>query len=119
MVGPSLQQIAQRTYNASWLPNPYENLRASLHDPQAVDQLTAMPKLPLTEDDVQSIATAFNAGERIIERDRRAIPKCAGANDRETAFAVTPLNSQTYGYRANVAPLSSKEAACSGNLSSH
>lgn len=55
-VGPRLHNLADRIYIAGVLPNTPENLVAWLRDPPAIDPLTAMPRLGLTERDARDIA---------------------------------------------------------------
>jgi len=56
LVGPSLEHIASRMYIAGVLPNTAENMRRWLQDPPAVDPLTAMPNLGVTEADARDMA---------------------------------------------------------------
>ncbi|HYD75792.1 c-type cytochrome [Ramlibacter sp.] len=55
-VGPPLGGIAGRAYIGGVLPNSPENMVRFLRDPQAVDPLSAMPALGLTEQDARDIA---------------------------------------------------------------
>ena len=59
-VGPPLGGIAGRAFIAGVLPNSPENMVRFLRDPQAIDPLSAMPALGLTEQDARDIA-AFMA----------------------------------------------------------
>jgi cytochrome c len=56
LVGPSLEHIASRMYVAGVLPNTPENMLRWLQNPPAVDPLTAMPNLGVTEADARDIA---------------------------------------------------------------
>lgn len=56
-VGPPLGGIAERTYIAGVLPNTFENMMLWIRDPIAVDPLTAMPDMEVTEQDAADIAT--------------------------------------------------------------
>ena len=56
LVGPSLQQVASRMYIAGVLPNTPENMLRWLQNPPAVDPLTAMPNLGVTEADARDMA---------------------------------------------------------------
>jgi len=55
-VGPPLNGIAQRTYIAGVLTNTPTNMTRWIFDPQAVDSLTAMPKLNVTQKQARDIA---------------------------------------------------------------
>ncbi len=57
LVGPPLNKIASRTYVAGVLTNSPDNMIRWLRNPQAVDQLTAMPNLGLAEQDARDIAS--------------------------------------------------------------
>ena len=59
-VGPPLAGVAGRAFIAGVLPNSPENMVRFLRDPQAIDPLSAMPALGLTEQDARDIA-AFMA----------------------------------------------------------
>src|SRR4051812_47711581 len=48
-VGPSLDQLAKRTYIAGVLENSPENLAAWIRNPPGVNPKTAMPNLGVTE----------------------------------------------------------------------
>lgn len=56
LVGPPLEDFAQRKYIAGSLPNDPENLVLWIMDPQAVEPGTAMPNLLVTETDARNIA---------------------------------------------------------------
>lgn len=49
VVGPPLQDIAQRTYIGGDFPNTPDNLTRWIMDPQAMKPNTSMPSLGLTE----------------------------------------------------------------------
>lgn len=55
-VGPPLDKVATRGYIAGVLANTPENMRRWLRDPPAVDPLTAMPDLHLSEQEAADIA---------------------------------------------------------------
>ena len=55
-VGPPLERIASRVYLAGILPNTPENLEHWIRSPQAVDPLTAMPDLGVSEAQARDIA---------------------------------------------------------------
>jgi mono/diheme cytochrome c family protein len=55
-VGPPLDGIAGRAMIAGRLPNTFDNMVRWLREPQAVDPLTAMPPLGVTERDARDIA---------------------------------------------------------------
>ena len=57
LVGPPLTQIAGRSYIGGVLTNTPENMIRWLRDPRAVDGLTAMPNVGLTEQDARDIAS--------------------------------------------------------------
>lgn len=57
LVGSPLNRIASRTYIAGVLTNPPENMRRWIKNPPAVDPLTAMPNLGLSDADVSDIVT--------------------------------------------------------------
>jgi putative membrane protein len=57
LVGPPLTKMALRTYIAGVLPNTPENMRRWIHDPPAVDNHTAMPKLGVSGADLEDITT--------------------------------------------------------------
>lgn len=56
LVGPPLSGIATRGYIAGVLPNSPGNLIRWIRDPQAVDPLTAMPTLGVSEQQARDIA---------------------------------------------------------------
>jgi cytochrome c oxidase assembly factor CtaG/cytochrome c2 len=56
LVGPSLEHIASRMYIAGVLTNTPEHMLRWLQDPPAVDPLTAMPNLGVTEADARDMA---------------------------------------------------------------
>ena len=56
LVGPSLEHIANRMYIAGVLPNTPENMLWWLQNPPAVNPLTAMPDLGVTEADARDMA---------------------------------------------------------------
>ena len=56
MVGPPLDDYAQRGYVAGFLPNRAENLIAWLRDPPALRPGTAMPDLGLGEEEARHMA---------------------------------------------------------------
>jgi cytochrome c oxidase assembly factor CtaG/cytochrome c2 len=56
LVGPSLEHIASRMYIAGVLTNTPEHMLRWLQNPPAVDPLTAMPNLGVTEADARDIA---------------------------------------------------------------
>jgi cytochrome c len=56
MTGPPLRKFAQRMYVAGVLTNTPEHLQTWIRDPKAVDKLTAMPRLFVTESDARDIA---------------------------------------------------------------
>ena len=55
-VGPPLDKVATRGYIAGVLANTPANMERWLRDPPAVDPLTAMPNLHLSEQEVRDIA---------------------------------------------------------------
>ena len=55
-VGPPLEKVATRGYIAGVLANTPDNMRRWLRNPPAVDPLTAMPDLHLSEQDAADIA---------------------------------------------------------------
>ena len=55
-VGPPLAGLAARRLIAGRLPNTPENMVRWLRQPRAVDPLTAMPDLEVTEADARDIA---------------------------------------------------------------
>lgn len=56
LVGPPLTGIAHRVYIAGVLENTPENMVRWVRDPQAVDSLTAMPDLGLSDDEARHVA---------------------------------------------------------------
>lgn len=56
LVGPPLAGIANRMYIAGVLTNDPSNMMRWIQDPPAVDSLTAMPKLGVTESEARHIA---------------------------------------------------------------
>jgi cytochrome c len=57
LVGPPLTQVASRSYIGGVLTNSPENMIRWLRDPRAVDPLTAMPTLGVTDGDARDIAS--------------------------------------------------------------
>ena len=57
LVGPPLTQVASRSYIGGVLTNSPENMIRWIQDPRAVDPLTAMPKVGLTDQDARDIAS--------------------------------------------------------------
>lgn len=55
-IGPPLQGIAERRYVAGVLTNDFDNMVRWIHDPVAVDPLTAMPDLNVKQQDAADIA---------------------------------------------------------------
>ena len=55
-VGPSLEDIAARSYIAGVLQNTPENMQQWLKNPPGVDHKTAMPNLKLTDSEVRDIS---------------------------------------------------------------
>jgi cytochrome c2 len=60
-VGPPLEHFAARTYIAGVLTNSPENLIHWIQNPPAVDPLTAMPNLGLSEPTARDIASYLYA----------------------------------------------------------
>lgn len=56
LVGPPLAGIAQRVYIAGVLENTPANMVRWVQNPQAVDSLTAMPNLGLSDDEARHVA---------------------------------------------------------------
>ena len=56
LVGSNLDQVASRMYIAGVLPNTPDNMIRWLQHPRAVDPLTAMPDLGVTDADARDIA---------------------------------------------------------------
>ena len=57
LVGPNLDQVASRMYIAGVMPNTPDNMIRWIRDPRAVDSLTAMPSLGVTDQDARDIAS--------------------------------------------------------------
>ena len=57
LVGPPLSQVASRSYVGGVLTNSPENMIRWIRDPRAVDNLTAMPTLGVTDQDARDIAS--------------------------------------------------------------
>ncbi|HWS90261.1 MAG TPA: c-type cytochrome [Pyrinomonadaceae bacterium] len=57
LVGPPLSQVASRAYVGGVLTNSPENMIRWIQDPRAVDNLTAMPTLGVTDRDARDIAS--------------------------------------------------------------
>ena len=57
LVGPPLSQVASRSYVGGVLTNSPENMIRWIRDPRAVDGLTAMPTLGVTDQDARDIAS--------------------------------------------------------------
>ena len=57
LVGPPLSQVASRSYVGGVLTNSPENMMRWIRDPRAVDPLTAMPALGVTDRDARDIAS--------------------------------------------------------------
>ena len=55
-VGPPLKDLARRKYIAGGLPNNPDNLARWMRDPAAIQPLTAMPQLDVTESDARDMA---------------------------------------------------------------
>lgn len=62
-IGPPLSHLAERGYIAGVLPNTPQALVRWLRDPPAVDPLTAMPRLGLSEAQAVDIAAYLYATE--------------------------------------------------------
>jgi cytochrome c len=58
LVGPSLQDIGERSYVGGNLPNSPENLETWIRHPRQIDPHAAMPDLNVTETDARDI-TAY------------------------------------------------------------
>lgn len=56
LVGPPLSKIGQRMYVAGVINNTPDNLVRWIQNPPAVDPLTAMPNLKVTDTDARDIA---------------------------------------------------------------
>jgi cytochrome c len=57
LVGPPLSQVASRAYVGGVLTNSPENMMRWIRDPRAVDGLTAMPTLGVSDQDARDIAS--------------------------------------------------------------
>ncbi|HEX8189498.1 MAG TPA: c-type cytochrome [Pyrinomonadaceae bacterium] len=57
LVGPPLSQAASRSYVGGVLTNSPENMMRWIRDPRAVDNLTAMPTLGVTDRDARDITS--------------------------------------------------------------
>ncbi len=57
LVGPPLTQVAERAYVAGVLTNSPENMIRWIRDPRAVDNLTAMPTLGVSDSEARDIAS--------------------------------------------------------------
>ncbi len=55
-VGPQLHGFRHQIYIAGRLQNTPENLVRWIHDPEAIDPLTAMPTVAMTEQDARDLA---------------------------------------------------------------
>jgi cytochrome c len=55
-VGPPLDRVGGRVYIGGVLLNTPDNMRRWIKDPPAVDPLTAMPNLGVTDEDLKDIA---------------------------------------------------------------
>jgi cytochrome c len=55
-IGPPLDGFGRRVYIAGKLPNRPENLLRCIQDPQGVEPGTAMPSLPVSDDEARHIA---------------------------------------------------------------
>jgi cytochrome c1 len=55
-IGPPLDGFGRRVYIAGKLPNRPENLLRWIQDPQGVEPGTAMPSLPVSDDEARHIA---------------------------------------------------------------
>jgi cytochrome c2 len=56
LVGPPLNSMASRMYIGGVLPNTPENIIRWIQNPRAVDELTAMPNLAVSDSDARDIA---------------------------------------------------------------
>jgi cytochrome c len=54
--GPSLVSMADQVYVAGVVPNDRQTLAQFIRDPQSIDPRSAMPNLPVTEDEARLIA---------------------------------------------------------------
>jgi len=57
LVGPPLTNMAQRAYIGGVMKNTPPNMIRWIQDPPAVDPMTAMPKLNVSEPDARDIAS--------------------------------------------------------------
>ena len=57
LVGPPLTQVASRAYVGGVLTNSPENMMRWIRDPRAVDSLTAMPTLGVSDEEARDIAS--------------------------------------------------------------
>jgi cytochrome c1 len=57
LVGPSLQHVGNRTYVAGVLRNTPANMARWIQDPRAIDPLTAMPSVGVTDSESTDIVT--------------------------------------------------------------
>ncbi|HEX7956189.1 MAG TPA: c-type cytochrome, partial [Pyrinomonadaceae bacterium] len=57
LVGPPLTRVASRSYIGGVLTNSPENMMRWIRDPRAVDPLTAMPNVGVTDGDARDIAS--------------------------------------------------------------
>ncbi|GGG23948.1 hypothetical protein GCM10010964_10150 [Caldovatus sediminis] len=82
MVGPPLDAFAQRGYVAGVLPNRPANLLAWLRNPPAINPMTAMPDLGLTEAEARDIAaylyTLGARGAAVYPPGRQPVRAIAG-----------------------------------------
>jgi cytochrome c1 len=60
-VGPSLRDLAQRSYLAGTLQNSTDNLVLWIQHPQRIHPGTAMPEMDVTPEDAKQIATFLEA----------------------------------------------------------
>jgi cytochrome c2 len=60
-VGPSLRDLAQRSYLAGTLENSPDNLALWIQHPQRIHSGTAMPEMGVTPEDAKQIATFLEA----------------------------------------------------------
>ena len=60
-VGPPLTRIAERAYVGGVITNTPDNLVRWIRDPKAIDSLTAMPTLGVTEAEARDIAAYLYA----------------------------------------------------------
>lgn len=56
LVGPPLDDIAERTHLAGRIPNTPENILLWIQDPKSVDRRTLMPDVNVSEQDARDIA---------------------------------------------------------------